>query len=78
MRALKSICLASMTAIGLMPHVGFVNAEGDVAKDVRDDVRDADKDVKRDDHEVDKEAKHLEKERHKEERHVEKEAKKHL
>ncbi|EJZ58485.1 hypothetical protein I1A_002813 [Pseudomonas fluorescens R124] len=78
MNAFKRAFLAILIAAGLISHIGFVSAEGDVAKDVRSDVRDADKDVDRDKHEVDKEAKHLDKERHKGDRHVDKEVKKDL
>lgn len=74
----KSVLLSSLLVLGVMAHAGVASAEGDVAKDVRQDNRDLDKDVKRDGKEVDKEAKHLEKERHKGDRHVDKEVKKDL
>ncbi|MBM9486997.1 hypothetical protein JBE38_13785 [Pseudomonas sp. ICBG1301] len=78
MTLFKKILMAALLTTGLISHIGFVNAEGDIAKDVRRDVRDADKDADRDKHEIDKEAKHLEKERHKGDRHIEKEVKKDL
>jgi len=78
MRNLHKICVAAFFTAGLMSHTVFVNAEGDVSKDVRTDVRDADKDADRAGRDVRKEGKRLDKERHKDDRHVDKEAKKDL
>ncbi|WP_025126356.1 hypothetical protein [Pseudomonas sp. PH1b] len=78
MRVIKSMFFCSLLAAGLLAHTGLAVAEGDIAKDVRNDNRDLDKDAKRDSKEVDKEAKHLDKERHKGDRHVDKEVKKDL
>lgn len=57
---------------------GYVHAEGDVAKDVRDLHRDIDKGYQHDKHEVEKTDDHLDKERHKEYKHLDKEIKKDL
>ncbi|WP_236225408.1 hypothetical protein [Pseudomonas pseudonitroreducens] len=68
---------------------GYVHAEGDVAKDVRDlhrdidkgvdhDAKEIDKGYQHDKHEVEKTDDHLDKERHKEDKHLDKEIKKDL
>ena len=78
MSIVKPLIVSSLLALGLLAHSGIVSAQGEVAKDVRDDNRDLDKGVKHDAKEVDKGAKHLDKERHKEDKHVDKEVKKDL
>lgn len=78
MRALKVLCIASFLTAGMWVPAGIAHAEGNVAKDVREGVRDVDKDVDRDAKDVDEEARKLDKERHKEDRHLDKEEKKHL
>ena len=76
MRRCKDLLVAAILAAGMMSHAITANAEGDVARDVRTDMHDADKDADRAGHDIDKESKHLEKERHKGDRHVDKEVKK--
>jgi hypothetical protein len=78
MRVFNVLLSASLLIAGLMLHPPVVHAEGDVAKDVREDVCDVDKDVDRDGKDIEKEVKKLDKERHKEDRHLDKEEKKHL
>jgi len=74
----KGLFVMAFLAAGMTSHAGIASAEGDLARDVRTDVRDAEKDADHAGHDVDKEAKHLEKQRHKDDRHVDKEAKKDL
>ncbi len=64
MTGYKGLFVVAFLTAGMMSLAGIANAEGDVAKVVRTDVRDADKDADRAGHDVDKEAKHIEKERH--------------
>lgn len=78
MRMLKALLVTSMLFVSAMSYISTAQAEGDVAKDVRDGVRDVDKDFDQDGKDIDKEAKKLDKERHKEGRHLDKEEKKDL
>ncbi|GAB6408522.1 hypothetical protein [Pseudomonas sp. MHK4] len=76
MPIIKAFLVTLLLGAGLISYAGIAQAEGDIAKDVRDGVRDVDKDVERDGKDIDKEAKELDKERHKEDRHLDKEEKK--
>jgi hypothetical protein len=78
MRTLKAIFIIALLSTGLIAHTGIATAEGEISKDVREDVRDVDKDVDRDGKDIDKEAKKLDKERHKEGHHLDEEEKKDL
>lgn len=74
----KKTVAAIAIALTTLMTVSMAQAEGEVAKGVRHDVREVDKGAKHDGKEIDKGAHHLNKERHKEGKHIDKTVKKDL